>query len=343
MSDAPERVKAPPGEPGEATELRSTPGSPGHLPRLPGEVVRRRAAEIESQMNAHFQTACPTRSSQPANPPRLASPHMIQWVTPGPTNPEPFQRPAPGQAALVRATITEAGVQARFPAVFSMLPNGTPLLFAFSRSRLGMTYYGEATIGQGVYTSLSGGDTPVSLGSLADIPPELMTAIMSSIYAVETSSNPPERLESWKVELHAPNSQIRAEEACTDCGRIHLVNLTSLRGVRNVAQGITCPQFGATCLFTTGSSRTPLSSAAAPILPHSQETYHTPSMGNPHVSPATHYPINTPCNASHDTPSYTIPSCDLRQPIPPRWPGSRDTYSEPLGERGGALCVGKLP
>ena len=109
-----------------------------------------------------------------------------------------------------------------------------------------------------------------------------MTAIMSSIYAVETSSNPPERLEPWKVELHAPNSQIRAEEACTDCGRIHLVNLTSLRGVRNVAQGITCPQFGATCLLTTGSSGTPLSSAAAPIPPHAQETYHTPSMGNPH-------------------------------------------------------------
>ena len=210
--------------------MRSSPGSPGHLPRLPGEVVRRRAAEIESQMNAHFQTAYPTRPTQPAAPPRHASPHMIQWVTPGPSNPEPFQRPAPGQAALVRATITEAGVQARFPAVFSVLPNGIPLLFAFSRSRLGMTYHGEAAIGQGVYTPLPGGDTPVSLGSLADIPPELMTAIMSSIYAVETSTNPPERLESWRTELLAPNSQIRAEEACTDCGRIHLVNFTFAPG-----------------------------------------------------------------------------------------------------------------
>ena len=234
---------------------------------------------------------------------------MIQWVTPGPANPEPFQRPAPGQAALVCATITEAGVQARFPAMFSLLPNGIPLLFVFSRSRLGTTYHGEAAIGQGVYTPLPRGDTPISLGSLADILSELMTAIMSSIYAVETSTNPPERLESWRTELLAPNSQIRAEEACTDCGRIHLVNFTSLQGVRNVAQGITCPQFGATCLFTMGTSWTPTSSAA-PILPCNQETYHTPSIGSTNAPQYTHYPIGTPRNATHDTPSYTIPLCD---------------------------------
>ena len=145
-------------------------------------------------------------------------------------------------------------MQARFPAVFSVLPNGTLLLFAFSRSRLSMTYYGKTTIEQGIYTSLPGDNTLVSLSSLADILPKLMTTIISSIYAVEISPNPPEQLESWRAELHAPNSQIRAEKACTDYGHIYLVNFTSFHRIHNVAHSITCLQFSITCLFTMGTS-----------------------------------------------------------------------------------------
>ena len=74
MSDAPERVKGPPGESREAAEPRSSPGSPGHLLRLPGEVVRRRAAKIESQINAHFQTAYPTRSYSAGKPTKACQP-----------------------------------------------------------------------------------------------------------------------------------------------------------------------------------------------------------------------------------------------------------------------------
>ena len=61
MSDAPEHVKGSSGESREATELRFSPGLPGYLLRLPRDVVRHRAAEIESQMNTHFQMAYSTR------------------------------------------------------------------------------------------------------------------------------------------------------------------------------------------------------------------------------------------------------------------------------------------
>ena len=94
---------------------------------------------------------------------------------------------------------------------------------------------------QGQYILIPSEHISAILGALADILAELMTAIMLSINAIEISLNPQESLHPWREELHSATSQIRAEEACIDCGRVHVICLASLQGVRNVAHGISCP------------------------------------------------------------------------------------------------------
>ena len=175
------------------------------------------------------------------------------WAPHGLPPPDLFRQPIPGQIRLVNAIIPEGGARTQFPAVFSVLPDGTPILFAFSRARLGLTYYGETQVQAGQYTALASGDPSVALGVAADLPPGLIAAITVSISTIERAPNPAERLVAWRTELHAANSQIRARESCRECGRLQTICLFTLRSVRGVAQGITCPQLGQLCLLTTGT------------------------------------------------------------------------------------------
>ena len=187
----------------------------------------------------------------------------------------------------------ETGIQTRFPAVYSVLPDNTPLLFAFSRARIGITYFGHGAVSQGQYVPIPGEHTPATLGALADIPAELMTAIMSSINSIETSPNPQESLRPWREELHSATSRIRAEEACLDCGRVHVICLASLRGVRNVSQGISCPQLGITCLRAIGAAWPP-TSAPAPLPPPLAAALPAPAPFGPGANDPTHFRIGTP-------------------------------------------------
>ena len=152
----------------------------------------------------------------------------------------------------MKAEIIESGIRAKFPAAYSVLPDGNPMLFAFSRARLGLAYYGTDLVQGGQYTLLPDADTPEALGQIADIPSALMAAIMGSIYAVEHAPNPLEKLDGWRIVLHSSSSSIRADEACRDCGRVHSICLASIEGIRDVAKGICCPQLNLTCLTTSG-------------------------------------------------------------------------------------------
>ena len=144
----------------------------------------------------------------------LDSPVSNTWAPHGLPPPDPFRQPIPGQICLVNTIMPKGSARTRFLAVFSVLPDGTPILFAFLRARLGLTYYGETQVQAGQYMALASGDPSATLRVATDLPLGLIAAITVSISTIERAPNPAERLVAWRTELHAANSQIRAQESC---------------------------------------------------------------------------------------------------------------------------------
>ena len=148
----------------------------------------------------------------------------------------------------------------------------------------------------------------------------------TSISTIERAPNPAERLVAWRTELHAANSQIRARESYRECGRLQTICLFILRSVRGVAQGITCPQLGQSCLLTTGTPPAIIGTSPRPRIIASEGTQ--PPTGLPAPLPVPPTPMQpTPYTSFHQPET-------IRGPL--SWPTAdpRSEYNPlPFGQR----------
>ena len=314
--------------------LEGTPMSGQSMPQsIEAAIANMDALPASQGVNSQFETARNHEPSSRGQSMEAESPISNLWAPQGLPRPETFQRPAPGGTSLVNATLPEGRSRVQFLAVFSVVTNGTPILFAFSRARLGMVYLGEAQIQQGQYTPSINPDRTMALGAAADLPPNMLAAVLASIRAIELAPNPAERVPQWRTELHSPNSQIRADEACRDCGQLHTVCLVGLRNVRGITHGLCCAQLGRTCVVAPGSPQ-----AQGDASPNTHPAYMSHPREQPQgvgaffTSATPQYPINTiprvPPSALHY--GATAPTIPPAVPLPQHQPVT------PFGGRNGA-------
>ena len=185
MSETPASLSGREGSPRSSPEPESSPHTPVSHSQTPEATIMKMEAEATAPTGSRFETALSTQALLRPTSVELDSPVSNTWAPHGLPPPDPFRRPIPGQIRLVNAIMPEGGARTQFPAVFSVLPDGTPILFAFSRARLGLTYYGETQVQAGQYTALASGDPSAALGVAADLPPGLMAAITVSISTIE--------------------------------------------------------------------------------------------------------------------------------------------------------------
>ena len=213
--------------------------------------VRRRSSEIESRLAAQFVTA-PSRPlpiTAPTTGNALAESMIFTWAHEA----KPFIRPDPQQARVINATITENGIRTQFPAIFCTLANHRPLVFAFTRARLGKTYLGDHEAACCLCENMHYMDHPSALPECVDLPPRLVRAIVTSMHQLKIANVTPLQLDVWSPELHSVSSRIKAEEPCRNCGRLYTVTLYDLAPHRNLASGIQCSHMNHPCTSPSGA------------------------------------------------------------------------------------------
>ena len=238
-----------------SSALSPTPQMTHPSSRDPGETVRRRSQEIEARLASQFATA----HSRPP-PPMAALPifpssgsTIFTWAN----GTQPFIRPEPRQAKVINATIIENGIRTQFSAIFCTLADSRPLIFAFTRARLGRTYLGESEVALCQCEPMAYADYTTALPECVDLLPRLIRAIISSMHPLEISAITREQLEAWNQNLHSPDSSIRTEEPCRNCGRLFSVTLQNFAHLRDVASGIRCSHLNHVYAAPSGNYHTP--------------------------------------------------------------------------------------
>ena len=83
--------------------------------------------------------------------------------------------------------------------------------------------------------------------------------------------------------------------------------------------------------------------APTPLPPPLAATLPAPVPFGPRASDPAYFRIGMPGQQILDDGSCTIPGYDARNPIYPRTPARRESFFDTHPDRGGALCIGKLP